>query len=67
MEEMKRRLEFAGHPFDKNLLLESGRQGQYNLDAPDELPAGGVDWHHCVIDGHDISGPIEQMVSREGA
>lgn len=64
MVEMIRRLRVAGHAPTEPLLRDAGQQGAYCIDAPDEMPAGGVEWF-CDPDLPEIAGPIERMVPRE--
>lgn len=64
--EMSRRIRAAGVGATEALLRDAGQQAGYCLDAPDEIPAGGVEWYPCFIGGDDLSGPIERLVPREG-
>lgn len=49
----------------ESLLRDAGQQSSYCLDAPDEIPAGTVDWYSCMAGDIDISGPLDRMVQRE--
>lgn len=60
MIEMSRR---CGHAATGALLRDAGQQAGYCLDAPDEIPAGDVEWHNSDIDC--LSGPLERMIPRE--
>jgi|GEM_PF-5713085 len=65
MVEMSRRLRAGGQAPSVCLLRDAGQQSGYCLDAPSEIPAGGVEWY-ADPDLPEIAGPLERMVPREG-
>lgn len=64
MAEMFRRLTSIGHPFCAAYLREVSSQYGYCLDAPDELPGGGLEWSSDPRLPF-LDGAQERMVLRE--